>query len=166
MDKPLSGKDALYLCGSFCVVLSLFCIVFPQQEINAAKEAMHWLPKKAEITHSRVVSTTTYGDNRTSTSYRADIKGVWVEDQGGFIIERVSYPQISDRSLVENIVREYPVGKIVTVFVAPDEPYRVILKKDVSLNSMYWAQAVGACFIIVALILFSEARKKTPTKIL
>jgi len=163
MDKPLSRKDGLYLCGSLCVAFSLFCIVFPQNEINAAKEAMLWLPKKAEITHSRVVSTTNYDENRKSTSYVAEIKGVWVEDRGGFIIERISYAQISDRAMVENIVREYPPGKVATVFVAPDNPNHVILKKDVSLSAMYWMQAVGACFIIAALIIFSEARKlKTP----
>ncbi|MEE8260415.1 MAG: DUF3592 domain-containing protein [Nitrospinaceae bacterium] len=166
MDKPLSRKDAFYLCGSICVALSLFCIIPSQFEINSAKEAMHWLPKQAEITDSRVVSSTTYSDNRKSTSYRAEIKGIWVENQRPFEIERIFFAQIQDRAIVEQTVKEYPPGKVVTVFVAPDNPYRVILKKDVSLTSMYWMQAVGAIFIIFGLIIFSEAKKKTPPPVL
>lgn len=145
----------------FAVILTafgLFLILPSQCEIERARQASDWEPRQARITHSEVAQ---YGGGRAEDlpRYRADIRGVLLDGDRAFEIERIGFARIGTGSRVREYVRRYPVGEVVQVYVSPENPDRVVLVRDASPTPMYLLQAVGAVLIAIAAVLLMRARR-------
>ncbi|MGD2082481.1 MAG: DUF3592 domain-containing protein [Chromatiales bacterium] len=145
----------------FAVILTafgLFLILPSQCEIERAREAADWEPREARITHSEVAR---YGGGRAEDPprYRADIRGVMLDSDRAFQIERIGFARIGTGSEVREYVRRYPEGEVVQVYVSPEDPDRVVLVRDASPTPMYLLQAAGAASIAIAVLLLLRARR-------
>ena len=149
---------ALRLLAAVLTAVGLFLIVPSQWEIDRAREAADWEPREARITHSEVDE---IGGGRAEDvpRYRADIRGVLLDEDRAFEIERIGFARIGTGDEVRETVRRYPVGEVVEVYVSTVYPDRVVLVRDAAPTPMYLLQGAGAALIAIAVFLLLRARR-------
>jgi len=153
------NKKGLYrFLAVILIVFGLFFIIPSQFEINQATEAADWLPRRAKITHSNLAQ---FGGGRGHDIPRfvPRIEGVFLDTGEEFKVYRVSFAEISHKTLAEHYVDRFAEGRTVEVYVSPEDPAKVVLIRDVSLTPMILLQAVGGILIALAVYLFFKAGK-------
>ncbi len=155
--KP--NKKALYrFLAVILIVFGLFFILPSQHEINQAGRAAGWIPRPAKIIHSDLRQ---YGGGRAHDipRYTPGIRGVFLDTGREFKVYRVSFAEISHKSLAEEYVNRFAAGRTVEVYVSPEDPTKVVLIRDVSLTQMYLLEALGSFLIVIALYLLFKSGK-------
>jgi hypothetical protein len=154
--KP--NKRALYrFSAAILISFGLFFIIPSQIEINRAKQAENWIPRKAKITHSNIRQ---FGGGRAHdiARYVPDIRGAFLDNNETFEVFRVSFAKVSNKSLAEGYVNRFSEGAIVEVYVSPTAPHKVVLIKDVSVTQMYIMEAIGGLLIALAVLSLGKSR--------
>lgn len=151
------NKKGLYrFLAGILMVFGLFFIIPSQFEINQATEASDWLPRRAKITHSNLMQ---FGGGRGQDlpHFVPDIGGVFLDTGEAFDVYRVSFAEISHKTLAERYINRFAKGSIVDVYVSPEDPEKVVLIRDVPLMWMYLLQVVGGVLMAIAIFLLFKA---------
>ena len=102
------NKPALYKAlGALLVVLGCFFILPSIYEIQQAQQAKKWVPRDARVIHSELSQ---FGGGRAHDvpHYSIDMKGVFLDTNEVFRIERISFGTFNDASEIQRIVNQYP----------------------------------------------------------
>lgn len=117
--------------------------------INDAKENLYWPTAEGVITQSFI------NWDKDRRRY-ADIKYSFVVNGETITGFQISSKEMNTSS--EELLKEYPVGKKVTVYYDPDDPYNCYLEPGYSWQS-YQAFVIGIIILLVAIgvaILYKE----------
>ena len=127
--------------------------------INDARESLHWPNTEGVITQS-------FMNWDKDRQHYADIKYSFVvagETITGFQISTREFNTSS-----EELLKEYPVGKKVTVYYDPDDPYNCYLEPGYSWQS-YQAFVLGVIILLVAIgvaVFYKEKPKDKEHKVI
>ena len=117
-----------------------------------AEEVKKWPSVKGVVVDSKVVSHLDSESNQTmyapAITYRYKVDGKeFTCSNFGFV--NVSY---NDGFEAEKIVKSYPVGKEVTVYYNPKNPYKAVLNKNTT-KLIYIPHVLGGIFFLIGIIL-------------
>ena len=116
----------LLLGGIFTTIGVLIGLVVGKPILDNARATEQWPQAGGEVLESRLDESR--GEN--GTMYSAHVVYRYALDGGEFESNRIWFGgdySTSDRSEMFEIVRQYPVGKQVTVYYSPDEPSESVL---------------------------------------
>lgn len=161
MQSKSGGPDkpALYKAlGVLLCVLASFFIAPSWYEIQQARQASEWIAKSARITRAEVGR---YGGGRAHDIPRhaIDMQGIFLDSGQAFKVERIAFAQFSELDRIRAIIAEYTAGSEVVVYVAPDNPDRVVLQKDVDILPMIALICLGGVLAILGGIMFLKGKK-------
>jgi hypothetical protein len=156
-DGP--NKSALYKAlGVLLWGLAIFFILPSIYEIQQATQAADWTPQNARITYAEVAQ---YGGGRAHDVplHAIDIQGKFLDTNETFKVERIAFGQFNDLSQIRMIIAQHPPGSELIVYVAPDDPNRVVLVKDVNIFSMIYLITLGCACAFVGTAIYLRGRK-------
>lgn len=116
----------LLLGGIFTTIGIIVGLVVGKPILDQAKATEQWPQTEGEILESELQESS--GDQ--GTMYSAHVVYRYALDGGEFESNRIWYGGVystSDRSEMFEIVKQYPVGKTVTVYYSPDSPSESVL---------------------------------------
>lgn len=116
----------LLLGGIFTTIGVLVGLVVGRPILDNARATEQWPQADGEVLESRLDESR--GEN--GTMYSAHVVYRYALDGGEFESNRIWYGgdySTSDRSEMFEIVKQYPVGRQVTVYYSPDEPSEAVL---------------------------------------
>lgn len=161
------NKPALYKAlGTLLFVAGCFFILPSIYEIQQAQQAKNWVPRKARVIHSKLSQ---FGGGRVHDvpHFSIDMKGVFLDTNEEFRIERISFGTFDDANEIQRIVNQYPRNSEIIVFASPNDTSRVILIKDVNVRLMYLMIALGIACFLLGIVSFYKGNKlgsKIPIK--
>lgn len=119
--------------------------------VDEAKASVNWPTVEGTVTESLLEESRSDG----STMYSAHVVYEYALDGGQLDSDRIWFGgnySTSDRSEMSKVVRDYPVGRKVTVYYSPDNPAESVLLPG-AYFSTYILFSVGMVFLAVGGIL-------------
>ncbi len=144
------------LCG---FLLGLFLIITASAELYQMTLAQEWSARKGIVTYSR--AGVVYSQRRGEI-WSPDIRGVFQDNGEKFLISRVRYgdfPFGNRKKLAQQAAGKYPVGSIVNVYYAPDNPRYNILEPFAPRQTMVTVLAIGVGLTSIPLLLYLFRRR-------
>lgn len=153
MKLNVPVKLMLLIMGlSFTAIGVLLGPVFGKPILDQAKASEQWPQTDGEILESELE---TRKGEEGGTLYSAHVVYRYALDGGEFESNRIWFGgdyATSDRSEMFEIVKQYPVGKQVTVYYSPDKPSEAVLMPGAYLSS-YILYVIGMVLMVVGAIL-------------
>jgi hypothetical protein len=153
------NKPALYKAlGVLFFGLAIFFAIPSLYEIQQATQAADWIPRSARIINAEVAQ---YGGGRAHDIPRhtIDIQGTFSDSNQIFKVERIAFAQFNDLSQIRAVVAQYPPGSELIVYVAPDNPARVVLQKDVDISPMALMICLGGVCALLGAVAYLKGKK-------
>ena len=146
MRRGTGGFVFLFLLGLlFAAVGGFVSFYFGKPLIDEAKASESWPTVQGSVTESRLESHTDDG----STTYSVHVVYEYTVKGQRLVSDRVWFGgdySTSERSGMQQIVRDHPVGKQVTVYYSPDDPTEAVLMPG-AYFSTYIIFVVGMAFL-------------------
>lgn len=152
MRRGTGGFVFLFLFGLlFAVVGGFVGFYFGKPLIDEAKASESWPTVQGSVTESQLESHTDDG----STTYSVHVIYEYTVQGQQLDSDRVWFGgdySTSDRSGMQKIVRDYPIGKQVTVYYSPDDPTESVLLPG-AYFSTYIIFVVGMVFLVAGAVM-------------
>ena len=144
------------IVGVIFLVIGLIFVFVGYYVVKGAKKVEKWPATKGVVVDSKVVSHLDSESNQTmfapAITYRFKVEGKeYTSSDYGFMNMSYNNPRKA-----EDIVKKYPVGKEITVYYNPENPYKAVLVKNSSFF-IYIPQILGGLFTVIgaALLFFA-----------
>ena len=151
MANRKAGPVAAFIIGSiFLLVGGGVAFFLGKPILDTAKASESWPTVQGKVIKSELES----HRNKKSTTYGALV--IYKYEAGGEDYEgdEIWFGQYSssNRSEMQKLVKEYPVGKDVTVYYSPDDPAQAVLQPG-AFTSSYMLYGFGLLFFGVGCLL-------------
>lgn len=149
------GKSGIF-GGILFLVVGLALATWGFTQVRSAKASKSWPTVDARVTHSEVDRHREFHTGNTSrrreTKYTADIRYTYEYEGISHTGKRVSFggSRKGSSGMAHQIVRRYPVGKTVSVYVNPAKPTVACLEPGVR-GITYVPLGIGVIFALVGL---------------
>ncbi len=156
-DRP--NTPALFKAlGILLLAVAIFFIAPSVYEIQQATQASDWIPQTARVTHAEVAQ---YGGGRAHDlpRYAIDMRGTFLETNENFVVERIAFGQFSDLRQIRALISQYPPDSEMIVYSAPDNPSRVVLRKDANIMPMTLMICLGGACALFGGMAYLKGRK-------
>ena len=144
-----SGTIILLILGAvFSIAGGVSSFGFGKPLLDKAKASTEWPTTDGKVIESEVER---HHSNDGDTTYKAMVIYQYSLDGANFESDRVWFGggySTSDRSAMQAVVREYPVGKKVTVHYSPDSPDEAVLQPGAFFSS-YLLFGIGLTFAVI-----------------
>jgi|CXWL01.1.fsa_nt_gi hypothetical protein len=141
--------------------LGILLVVFIPFEMKQLADARTWPSRTGIITQS---SASPVYSKRRGTRWHYAIRGTFADNGQPFVITRVRYGQILFRdrgkTVSQEVVARYPVGRTVQVFYSPVNQRRMILEPEASADELQRALALGVVLAFLPVLLYAGGRLK------
>jgi hypothetical protein len=87
------------------------------------------------------------------------MRGIFLESNENFVVERIAFGQFSDLRQIRALVNQYPPGSEMIVYSAPDNPSRVVLRKDADIMPMILMIFLGGACALFGGMAYLKGRK-------
>ena len=142
------GSLTVFIVGTiFCAVGGFIALSFGKPLLDKAKASEQWPTTEGQIIESELER----HRGSQSTTYSALVVYTYAVDGGEFESDRIWFGgdySTSDRSEMSAVVKEFPVGKAVTVYVSPDDPAESVLMPGAFISS-YLLYAISLAFAVI-----------------
>ena len=131
----------------FCAAGSFIALSFGKPLLDKAKASEQWPTTEGEVIESELER---HRSNQ-STTYSALVVYKYAVDGGEFESDRIWFGgdySTSDRSEMSAVVKDFPVGKAVTVYISPDDPAESVLMPGAFISS-YLLYSISLAFAII-----------------
>ncbi len=149
MASKKTGTIVLLILGTvFSVAGGVAGFGFGKPILDKAKASTDWPTTDGKVIESELER---HRDNEGETMYKALVVYEYTLDGGEFESDRVWFGggySTSDRSDMQSVVREYSVGKKVTVYYSPDDPSESVPQPGAFFSS-YLLFGIGLIFLAV-----------------
>ena len=150
-----SGTIILLILGTvFSIAGGVASFGFGKPLLDKAKASTEWPTTDGEIIESDVQ---TNRSNDGETTYKAIVIYEYSLDGADLKSDRVWFGDgyaTNDWSAMQAVVREYPVGKKVTVYYAPDAPDEAVLQPGAFFSS-YLLFGIGLTFAVIGSLMLA-----------
>ena len=140
-------SGGLFVIGTcMCLVGYLVGIHFGKPILDQAKASESWPTVNGTVLESDLEK-----HSGESTTYSANIVYRYTVEGEDFDSDRVWFGggySTSNRSEMQDVVREYPVGQAVTVHYSPENPAEAVLKPG-AFTSSYVLYVIGLVFLVI-----------------
>jgi hypothetical protein len=145
----MGDAGSVLLFGAFCFGGTLVCYR-GTRALKVARASEAWPPARGRVTVSEVVEVQSsdldrlprrYFKPRVRFRYRVEGEKYWSENVTTVEVSSTS------RDLAEELVRRYPKGSKVDVYVDPKDPTMAVLERGSSAGALF--VAIGVLFTLV-----------------
>lgn len=121
--------------------------------LDEAKASESWPTVRGEVIESELERRR---NNKGNTSYGANVVYRYEVDDQELEGDNIWFGQFSssDRSEMQKLVKQYPVGEIVDVYYMPDDPGESVLQPG-AFTSSYIVLGIGSVFAVVGLLMLA-----------
>jgi hypothetical protein len=144
-----SGTIILLILGTvFSIAGGVASFGYGKPLLDKAKASTEWPTTDGKVIESEVER---HRNNDDETMYKAMVIYQYSLDGANFESDRVWYGDgysTNDRSAMQTVVKEYPVGKKVTVYYSPDAPDEAVLQPGAFFSS-YLLFGIGLTFAVI-----------------
>jgi hypothetical protein len=127
MANRKAGPVAAFIIGSvFLLIGGGVAFYFGKPILDKARASESWPTVQGQVIKSELES----HHDKKKTTYSALVIYKFEADGEDYEGDEVWFGQYSssDRSAMQKLVKEYPVGKDVTVYYSPDDPTQAVLQ--------------------------------------
>jgi hypothetical protein len=151
MANRKAGPVAAFIIGSvFLLIGGGVAFYFGKPILDKAKASESWPTVQGQVIKSELES----HHDKKKTTYSALVIYKFEADGEDYEGDEVWFGQYSssDRSAMQKLVKEYPVGKDVTVYYSPDDPTQAVLQPG-AFTSSYMVYGIGLLFFGIGCLL-------------
>jgi hypothetical protein len=162
-----SNSWVLYFIIIVCLIfigIGVSMLIKLAQSYSNLKHSENWLSTLGKIISSELdAQITTDDDGFQTTTYLAKIFFTYTVDGNSFESEHINFDygmRTSNLRAQQDVVDQYPEGKIVTVFYDPADPQQAVIEKRV--NGTFTTILVSAVFILIGLVVAISSLSVNP----
>ena len=153
--KNMSPKMQFFFARFFplpFILVGAITLYFGFQNVIRSKQSTEWPTVKGVVKHSSVDYSRS---DKGSGTYQANVQYEFTIDGTEYVGDEVAYGDFgsSDSSRAHKISRKYPVGKEVTVFYLPEDPYECVLEPGLKMQA-WFLPGFGMIFFVVGTAMF------------
>ncbi|ALG67561.1 DUF3592 domain-containing protein [Beggiatoa leptomitoformis] len=153
-------KNSLFSIFAWLIIIMGMSLLFiGANEFNNAQHSTHWLETTGKIIQSDISQKLTSRDQTEHIIYSPHIRYEYTIEGRIYQADRVNFlPQATTQSAAEAVNKQYPIGKIVTVYFNPDDIKIAVLETGATIQN-YEPLIIGGVLLLLGIVLLRRQPK-------